>query len=82
MKEKPLMTSFFSANFLDLATTAYGVGLGFQEVGIAGKHMVETGHIADAFIIRTAVTALYIGTYALAKKTEAGLRSLWKNPFR
>lgn len=71
MKEKPLMTSFLAANFLDIATTAYGVGLGFREVGIYGKNMVESGHISDTFLLRTAVTAIYIGTYALAKKSES-----------
>jgi len=68
MKEKPLMTSFLAVNFLDIATTAYGVGVGFQEVGFYGKGAVESGNIDNAFLLRTAVTAIYIGTYALAEK--------------
>lgn len=69
MKEKDLMTSFFLANVADIATTSYGMSVvGLKEVGVVGSHLAESGHISDAFLVRTAVTAGMIGLYAITKQ--------------
>jgi hypothetical protein len=63
------MTSFFLANFADIATTSVGLAIpGFKEVGVLGSQLVESGHIPNAFIIRTAMTVGMIGLYALTKQ--------------
>jgi hypothetical protein len=68
MKEKGLMTSFFLAGAVDVASTTYGLTLeGFNEVWIVGGPMVESGHFSNAALLRTAVTVSMIGMYALTK---------------
>ncbi len=76
-KEKFLLTSFFTSNFVDIASTAYGLKLGFYEKGILGSHFVEQGNFDDAVIMRTAVTAIMIGLYALANKNKDKLKLNW-----
>lgn len=72
MKEKVLMTSFFIAGAVDMASTSYGLTLpGFTEQGIAGAQFVESGQFTHALLVRTAVTAWMIGTYALTKTHQS-----------
>lgn len=64
------MTAFFVAGMGDVATTAFGLAGGFLERGVAGRYLVEAGSPVNAMILRTAVTAVLIGTYALSQEKD------------
>jgi hypothetical protein len=80
-KEKILMTSFLASNFADIASTAYALNLGFTEKGILGSGFVESGNFHEAAIIRTAVTAVMIGLYALTEENQDHLHYKWPYVF-
>jgi len=66
-KEKQLMTSFMLANISDSTITAIALNShkGFHEAGIMGSNFEH--NLTTAIIIKTGITAMLIGAYALAK---------------
>lgn len=79
MKEKGLITSFFLANSLDTVVSSYFVlGEGWREGGPLAALKIEEGNFHEALILKTAFSAVLIGSYALAAK----LNSRWEFPTR
>lgn len=68
MRGKELMTSFMVGNFVDVGLTNIGLNIaGFKEVGLVASNIVESGHLNSAVLLRSGVTAVLIGLYALNK---------------
>jgi len=66
------MTTFLAANLVDSAVTwaALNSDRGFEEVGILGSRMAEND-LSTAIVVKMAVTALIIGSFALAKSDRS-----------
>lgn len=71
MKEKFIMTTFFAGGMADIATTAIGLNAGFKEIGFLGSYMSEMNNMTGAYIVRTAISAILIGLYALTKEKNS-----------
>ena len=77
MKEKRLMTSFFLANAIDTAVSPFlAFQEGWKELGPLADIKIEHGEFHEALILKTAFSAVLIGSYALAAKMD----SRWKYP--
>lgn len=77
MKEKRLITSFFLANAVDSVTSPFlAVQEGWKELGPLALNKIEHGELHEAIILKTAFTAVLIGSYALASK----IGSRWEYP--
>lgn len=72
MKDKGLMSSFFTANLIDTVTTLTAINSdwGFTEVGIMGAPVHEKSGIETAAIVKMGVIACMVGVYALTKTHE------------
>lgn len=67
VKEKRLINSFILANLCDVVLTGIALQIpGFIEKGIVAGEMLAQARIFELLILKTAVTAFIIGTYALA----------------
>ena len=83
MKEKALMTSFSAANLVDVAASMYAhSNLNFKEIGFAADKFAESGELYTAAIVRTGVTALLIGSYALSKTSGSRLSFSYEKTIR
>ncbi len=71
---KRLITSFFIANAVDSLITFYFLNQeGWQELNLVAVGKISRGEFYEVLILKTAVTAILIGTYALAKTINSRL---------
>ncbi len=71
MKERFVMTSLMASAYADITSTFIGLNNGFHEVGFLGSQMAEHNAMTHAYISRIAVTAIFIGIYALSKENPS-----------
>ena len=75
MKEKRLITIFFLGNMIDASSTAYLLAQdGWQELNVFANGKIVQGEFTELIILKLAVTAVLIGSYALAKSTGSRLK--------
>jgi hypothetical protein len=82
MKDRLLITSFFTANLADIAITTYGMTQkGFMERGVSANAFFETQNPVPMYIAKLAITAGLIGLYALSKKSKNVFGVKWEYVF-
>ncbi len=71
---KRLITSFFLANFTDiLITTIFLSQDGWRELNSLASSKIAQGEFYELIILKTAFTAVLIGSYALATNIKSRL---------
>ena len=71
---KRLITSFFLANFIDIIITAVFLSQdGWRELNSLAVNKIASGEFYELIIIKTAFTAVLIGSYALATEVNSRL---------
>lgn len=79
MKEKALITSFFTAMAADSAISyLFTMNEGWREGNWLVASKIEQGELNQVIIAKMGFTAVLIGTYALSSK----LNSRWEYPTR
>lgn len=71
MKDRPLMTTFFSGHVFDSVISYYALLNGFTEIGFLKNIPYPDINMEDRLVIaKMGVVVLMIGAYALSKQAE------------
>ncbi len=74
MKDKQLIVSFFLANLVDaISTSLLLTQEGWQELNGLALQKIQMGELHELIIIKLALTAVLIGSYALARSLNSRL---------